>query len=223
MPYIETPRLTQARVLLAQGGASALDEAAAILTRLVEHVTAIHNVPKRVEALALLALVYAAQGRTELALDTLESALTPARPGGYVTVFVELGAPMAALLRQLAESRAALPARHPSLARYITQLRAAFPGALAVSTSTSPEPEPGPISAAPVIEPLTGREIDVLRLLARRYTYKEIAAELVITVGTVKVHVQNIYGKLDVDNRRDAVARALALGLISAGADAGLR
>jgi LuxR family maltose regulon positive regulatory protein len=68
-----------------------------------------------------------------------------------------------------------------------------------------------------VIEPLTNRELDVLELMAQRLTNKEIAAQLIISSGTVKLHAHNIYQKLDVNGRRQAVAKATALGILSSG------
>ena len=88
---------------------------------------------------------------------------------------------------------------------YLTRLRAAFPGATAATT---------PDSAGPILDPLSGREIEVLRLLAAGLASPEIAQELTISVSTVRSHMKNIYSKLDVHSRYEAVVRAQELQLL---------
>ena len=114
-----------------------------------------------------------------------------------IRVFVDLGPKMAALLHQLAAQRAA-----PG---FIARLLDAFPAA------RSPEPAP---RQAGLIEPLSERELEVLALLAQRLSNKEIARELSISPMTVKRHTVNIYQKLLVSGRREAVAKAVALGIL---------
>jgi LuxR family maltose regulon positive regulatory protein len=125
-----------------------------------------------------------------------ERALALAEPEGYVRTFVDEGAPMASLLRAAARRGIA-----PSLVR---RLQAAFDGTEAV----------GPVGR-PLVEPVSERELDVLRLLAGDLDGPDIARELVVSLATVRTHTRNIYAKLGVNNRRAAVRRAAELGLLS--------
>jgi len=131
------------------------------------------------------------------ALTFLEEALAIAEPEGFVRVFVDKGRPMAQLLREAA-------VRGPSPA-YARRLLESFP-----ITSTPSHPP-----AQPLIEPLSDRELDVLRLLVEHMTNQEIAGALFISINTVKSHLTHIYGKLGVHDRREAVDRAEELGLLT--------
>jgi len=124
---------------------------------------------------------------------------------------------MADLLRRLRQTERALP----SDARpYVDRILAAFgpeteDGQVARSrVGMGPSSPPVLIEAEGLVEPLTDRELEVLALLAQHLTYKEIAAQLVITPGTVSGHAVRIYQKLRVDNRRRAVLKAQALGIL---------
>ncbi len=122
--------------------------------------------------------------------------MTLAEPEGYVRVFADLGTPMATLLRGLA--------RQGISPAYVDRLRAALDTAEGATAA-----EPG------LIEPLSDRELDVLRLLATDLGGPDIARELVVSLHTVRTHTQHIYAKLGVNNRRAAVRRATELGLTS--------
>jgi LuxR family maltose regulon positive regulatory protein len=178
-----------ARVLIAQGK---LDEAQGLLARLLEVAETSGAIMVVIWILALQASALQAQGEVDQALAVLERALTLAEPEGYVRTFIDEGAPLAALLRTAA-SRGVAP-------DYVGQLLAAF-GEAAL---------PSPF----LIEPLSERELEVLRLLAAGLSNREIATELFLAVGTVKKHTSNIYGKLSVHKRTQAVARARELGLV---------
>jgi len=149
-----------------------------------------------IQARALQAL---AAPSSQDALVYLADALVLAEPEGYIRTFVDLGTPMAALLYQTVAQGI-----H---ANYARELLAAFDAA-----SVSPSVQP-PIRRT-LVEPLSERELEILRLLADRLTYDEIARALYLSVNTVKTHVQNIYGKLGVNRRRAATARARELGLL---------
>jgi LuxR family maltose regulon positive regulatory protein len=153
-----------------------------------------------IEVLILQALAFQAQGNTSQALIPLERALTLAEPEGYVRIFVDESAPMARLLYQAAE-RGILP-------EYTGKLLAAFPEIELSPVELRQEPKPE------LIEPLSDREIEILELIAEGLTNREIAQRLIISPGTVKVHASNIYGKLGVHNRTQAVARSRALGIL---------
>jgi LuxR family transcriptional regulator, maltose regulon positive regulatory protein len=161
-----------------------------------------HDTLRLIELLALQALAHRGQGDTEAALATLERALALAAPGGLIRTFVDLGPPLAALLVELA--------RRTERREYASRLLPAFSDDRrpVVPATSSRE------GAFPLFEPLTDREVDVLRLLAARYTNKAIAARLHISRHTVTTHTVSIYQKLQVTGRRDAARRARDLGLL---------
>jgi LuxR family transcriptional regulator, maltose regulon positive regulatory protein len=130
----------------------------------------------------------------------IEPVLTLAEPEGYIRLFLDEGVPMLNLLR-LARSRGLA-------SNYITTLLTAFGEQTAAAT-----PRSVPHSAV-LVELLSERELEVLHLLALGTSNDEIAEQLVIAVSTVKRHVSNIFGKLTVSNRTQAVVRARELGLL---------
>jgi LuxR family maltose regulon positive regulatory protein len=192
------PELTIPKVLLAVGTPGGRTMAADCLQRIHEYAESTHNVRVMIEVLALEALLHAAKDNENAALVTLEQSLALARPGGYIRLYVDLGPDMADLLRHIQN-------REP-FTEYIASILQAF----AVTSNHAARPEVNERS----IEPLTNREVEILELLAKRYSNKEIAAELVISPATVKRHTINLYEKLSVHDRRDAVREAIALGLI---------
>jgi LuxR family maltose regulon positive regulatory protein len=189
--------LTLARVMLADGQA---DEALVLLDSLLRAAEAAGRGGRVIEVLALRALARQAHGHTTRAVDDLARALELAEPEGFVRTFVDEGEPMAALLRQAA-SRGITPA-------YASTLLAVL------STSESRGPTAPTLHAQPLVEPLSGRELEVLDLLAEGLTNAEIARRLVISLPTVKSHTRNIYGKLGVHDRKQAVAQARELGIL---------
>lgn len=153
-----------------------------------------------VEIGILRALVHEAMGRRSSALADLERALTQAEPQGYVQLFLDEGESMAVLLRRVA-SLGVAPA-------YARRLLDALDRRAAVQ---EPAATPG---SPPLVEPLTEREMEVLRLMASGLSNREIAVELVLAMGTVKAHLHNIYGKLGVRGRVEAASRARELHLL---------
>jgi LuxR family maltose regulon positive regulatory protein len=188
--------LTLVRVLLAKRRSG---EAAALLARLLPPAEAAGRTGVVIEGLSLRALVLHAQGNTDGALDALASSLALAEPEGYVRVYVDSGEPMRDLLKH-ASSRGIAPS-------YATRLLEAF------GTPGPGWTEAGR-SAQPLVEPLTDRELEVLQHLAGGLSNREIAQRLFISLPTVKSHARNIYGKLGVSGRKQAVARAKALGIL---------
>jgi LuxR family maltose regulon positive regulatory protein len=195
----EVDHLTLARLLITQSNAS---EATGLLQRLLEAAEAGGRISRVIEILILQALAAQVGGDTTQAMATLEQALTLAEPEGFIRIFVDEGPPMARLLYE-ALTRGIVP-------DYVRRLLAAFPVA-------------GPEEAAPLetqalksdlIEPLSERELEVLQLIAEGLTNPEIASRLFLSVHTVKAHTHNIYGKLGVHNRTQAVTRARALGVL---------
>jgi LuxR family maltose regulon positive regulatory protein len=201
--FLELPIVTKARVLIAQGTDASLREATQLLQELLAYAESVHNTYHQIGLLALLALAYEAQRRTESALEALERSLRLAQPGGFIRTFVDLGPTMAGLLYQLAEGGIA--------PEYVRQVLAAFPEARAEG---DPAHQIRQASRAALVEPLTRRESEILLLLARHLTNQEIADSLVISPLTVKKHTINIYQKLGVNSRTQAVAQARALGIL---------
>ncbi len=204
------PQLTLARVLLAQDTTDSSDKAADLFCQLYDFVVSTHNTRFQIDVLSLKALLYDSQGDAPAALKALTESLILAEPGGFIRPFVDLGSPMADLLKRLVKQNFAV--------EYIGRILAAFKEDEKLSMKGESEPPPTHLLDAttqPLPEPLSNREIDVLVLLAQRLTNKEIAEKLFISPGTVKKHLNNIYGKLNVSNRRQAVERAVTLGIIS--------
>jgi LuxR family maltose regulon positive regulatory protein len=193
----ELGRIVLARLHLAQGQP---DEALAVLEPLLESTEALGRFGSAIEILALQALAFQAQGKAEQALAALERALSLGGPQGYVRIFVDLGEPMAELLQE-ATGREIAP-------DYAGKLLAAF------RAPAMAEAQALPTRVQELADPLTGRELEVLQLLTTGLSTTEIAEELVISVNTVRSHVKNIYDKLDVHSRYQAVECAQELGLL---------
>jgi LuxR family maltose regulon positive regulatory protein len=194
----EVEQIAVARVLLAQGKLGAALE---LLVRLLAPAEAAGRMKSAIKILALQALTFQSQGNWGQALSTLERALSLAEPEGFVRNFADEGEPMEELLRR-AQSQGIAP-------DYISRLLTAFEETVKSKTDVGQPPV-----AQPLIEPLTERELEVLRLIADGLSNREIAQELVVAVSTVKSHINHIYGKLAVRSRTQAVARAQALGLL---------
>ena len=196
----EYEHITLARVLLAQCTAERSERPIREATRLLERLLRAADEGRRtgsvIEILVLQALAAQARGDLPAALRPLERALTLAEPEGYVRTFADEGAPMASLLRAAAMQGVT--------ADYVRRL-------LAVVGTT----EDGRPVHQGVVEPLSARELDVLRLLGTDLGGPEIASELFVSLNTVRTHTKNIYAKLGVNKRRAAVRRATELGLMS--------
>jgi LuxR family transcriptional regulator, maltose regulon positive regulatory protein len=203
----EREHLVLARVLLTQDQPAT---ALALLDRLHAAAAAQDRVGSLIEIGALRALALAAAGEENAAVDALAEALTLACPQGYVRVFADEGAPMAALLARLiaAQRSGGAVAEVPlgCLARLHHALRA---------PDIVPDAGRGSVTAVPgLVDPLTGRELEVLQMLAAGRSNRAIASQLVVSLDTVKKHVSHILGKLGAANRTEAVARARELSLI---------
>lgn len=199
----EFDHLTFVRVLIARHAAGrdacALGNAGGLLRRLLPAAEAGSRAGSVIEIRTLAALIHQAEGDTPRALTALEQALTLAEPEGFLRIFVDEGEPLRRLLRHAA-------GRGLSEA-YVRRLLTAF------EAPVRPAPAPrGAASALP--QPLTPREIEILRLVAAGMRNREIATHLFLSPSTVKRHVANAYGKLDVGSRTAAVARANELELL---------
>jgi LuxR family maltose regulon positive regulatory protein len=188
-----------ARILIAE---NQIPEATSLLKRLAELAEEGGRTTSLIEILNLQALAYQAGGKTNLAMDPLKRALNIGEPHGFIRIFVDEGQAIKDLLHEALSQDIA--------ARYAALLLKAFPAAGKIQSEPhyiiSPEPA--------LIEPLSDREIEVLQLIAQGLTNPEIASRLYISLNTVKVHTRNIYGKLGVNNRTQAGARARALGIL---------
>jgi LuxR family transcriptional regulator, maltose regulon positive regulatory protein len=199
-------RITMARVLL---GEDRTDEALDSLGNLLAGARSEGRRAHEIELLVLHALALNGRGDTEEALGFLEQALSLAEPEGFVRVFVDEGLPMAALLERVI--------REPRDDGSYNGAPDVYAGRLLehIALQAADSGNGGPRSSrAPGLEPLSGREVEVLELVAAGRSNAEIAGELYLSVGTVKAHVHHIFGKLLVRNRSQAVARARELRLL---------
>jgi ATP/maltotriose-dependent transcriptional regulator MalT len=192
-PGREWEYVTLARVLIAQHRPH---EALSLLARLLQQAERQGWMGNALEIFVLQALASRARGDEAGAMERLARALSLAEPEGYIRLFVDEGEPMVALLRQ-AYARGIAP-------DYVATLLSAA-GAPALAA---------PAPARSLLEPLTERELEILRLLVAGLSNAAMAQELVITVGTVKSHISHIYGKLGVQSRSQAIARAHSLHLL---------
>ncbi|MBK9715138.1 MAG: helix-turn-helix transcriptional regulator [Kouleothrix sp.] len=198
----EFEHITLARVLLAHAtserAAHSRREVIGLLERLLQAAEAGARMGSAIETLVLLSLAHQAQGDIPAALVPLERALTLAEPEGYARVFVDEGAPLAALLGRMKDEGGRMK-------DYAVRLLAAF--------GKQEDVHPSSFIAHPLIEPLSARELDVLRLLRTDLSGPEIARELMVSLHTLRTHTNNIYTKLGINNRRAAVRRAEELDL----------
>ena len=185
--------LSRARVKLAQGEPTA---ALAALEPACRQAEVKDWADEQLQAMVLQALAHQAAGESGKAVQLLGEALALAMPGGLLRLFVDEGQPMAVLLREVAK-QGIVPA-------FVQQVLAAW-GETAVA--------PPPITQ-PLPDPLSDRELDVLKLLTTNLTGPEIARELMISLNTMRTHTKNIYSKLGVNSRRTAVSRAEELNLV---------
>ncbi len=212
--WVEVPSVTWCRALIAEGSAARLHEAEQLLREHIEATEGDHNTCHLIEVLSLLALVHEERGEAEEAGKVLERALRLAKPGDFVLSFSEPGAPMAALLARLAPSSETAAHFERTLYR-IPKDRRRTESAPRVSEPSSAPRSAALDGAAPRhADSLTNRELDVVELLADRLQDKEIASILGISPSTVKDHLKHIYQKLDVHDRRQAVRRAMELGIL---------
>ncbi|MBE9166640.1 LuxR family transcriptional regulator [Pleurocapsales cyanobacterium LEGE 06147] len=198
----ELDYLTFARVLIARGSSENpsephLNDAMRLLDRLYEFAKAGRRNARVMEVLMLQALVWFWRGERSRAISVLEEALNIPHRGDYIRLFVDEGEPMMKLLRHAASGGI-----HPN---YVSRLLAAFSWMEGETVATR----------QPLIEPLSDRELEVLHYLAMGLSNQAIAEQLFVSLPTVKWHARNIYGKLNVSNRTQAVARARELKILT--------
>jgi LuxR family maltose regulon positive regulatory protein len=198
----EFEHITLARVLIAQYKSDRVDgsihKAVGLLERLLKAAEESGRTGSMIEILVLQALAYEAQGNIPPALVSLERALTLAEPEGFIRIFVDEGPPMETLLKKM-------KLEDGRMRKYVYKLLAAF---------LDKESRPPSPSSQPLIEPLSERELEVLRFLTTELSGPEIAQELMVELSTLRSHTKNIYSKLNVSSRRAAVHKAEDLNLI---------
>ena len=206
IPFAFVPPLVLAGILLAQNTTASWQQARQLLAELSDYFTSIHYTTVQIRVLALQAVLYRLEDNEQQALAALEKSIGLAEPGGFLRLFVDLGAALKPLLVKLAQ-RGVSPA-------YLAEILAAFDTGEAL-------PDVGlrdAVAPTPTAQPsalLTNREQQVLELLARRYTDKEIAEALVISPKTVGSHVEHLGDKLGARGRRAIVEAAKDQGLLA--------
>lgn len=202
----------------------------ALAERVIAGANQCQNLLTALETLLLLSQMHEVLGDRRQSLVEAARALELAEPEGFISVFVEEGQPVADALAELLKSGlpgqvrpeyvreilAAFPAARSSTEDKRSQPAAKLPAGAGVTSGAPPVSDVPPVSGVPaLVEPLTARELEVLRLIADGDSNQAIAEKLVITVGAVKKHTGNIYSKLNVNSRTQAVSRARGLGLFS--------
>jgi LuxR family maltose regulon positive regulatory protein len=195
--HAEYYRLTLARIRLAQGRSADVEQ---LLTGRSPAMTAGSRITRQIESNMLLAAALAGQQRMPEAYKLIESSLALAEMEGYIRIFLDIGEPARELLAAYLRSPA------PGHTIHLKKVLEAFSPLKATGT-----PGSQPVG---LIEPLSGRELEVLHHIALGKTNQEIARMLIVAPGTVKAHTASIYRKLEVTNRTEAAARARQLGLL---------
>ncbi len=202
--HCDLHHINLARMLIEQDGQGRtgpyLEDALGLLARLLEAAEQAGWIHEVIKILILNSLALQALDRPDEALDDMSRALNLAEPGGYVRMFIDEGVRIRKLLMG-APSHGAMPAYSTRLLRELDNHRLPISSSAERGTST-------------LAEPLTRRELQVLRLMAAGLTSREISEELYIAISTTRTHIKNIYGKLDVHSRYKAVDRAKEYGLI---------
>jgi LuxR family maltose regulon positive regulatory protein len=189
---------TLARILLAKGK---YDQLGTVLRSLAETTGQTNHRRFKIDVLGLQALMEEAQGNEEQAIALLQQAVLLAQSGGLVRPLADLGPGLVKLLNRLDLDQEGL--------QFVGSILAALQES---GTAYVIQPD-----QQGLIEPLSDRELDVLKLFAENLSNREVGETLFISPGTVKRHAHNIYGKLAVHSRKDAVSKAIGLGLLKPG------
>jgi LuxR family maltose regulon positive regulatory protein len=229
--YIKQGRLDKARAWTAECGLSLADEVSylhefehltlarleianplvnALLARLLQAAEAQKRRGSALDILLVLALAHEAQGNRPQALAALERALALAEPEGYVRIFVDEGEPMRLLIADCRlQIEKPLRGQDHKLPGCVDKILAAFSTPAEATTQSTVTNQ-----VSEIVEALTDREHEILRLIAKGHSNTEISQRLYLALSTVKGHNLRIFAKLQVQNRTEAVARARALGYL---------
>jgi LuxR family maltose regulon positive regulatory protein len=199
-PY--EPYFTLIKIWRQQNRPQIRRQATALTTRLIDYLQSIHNTRHLVDALALQALQLVDTGDDPAALTALGEAVKLAQPSQATRAFVDLGPEMVTLL-------ARLQLTNPKAQHFVQQIVEASHPIVDVDATDN-----GDRASGELTEPLTQRELEVLSLLMQHQTDQEIARELYVSLNTVRSHTKHIYSKLNAHNRRQAVKKAIELGLV---------
>lgn len=182
-----------ARILIAQGR---FDDALELLNRLIAEDEKAGRVLNQIETLILQSLAFKKLNKEAKSLAALKKALSPAEPGGYTRVFVDEGPHMAKLLEKILDAKGKIPRTFVKKLLPVFRLRQIMK------------------SDDGLVEGLSERELEVLMFIAAGQSNKKITEELFISMSTAKTHLRNIYGKLNVHSRTEAIVKAKELGLL---------
>jgi LuxR family maltose regulon positive regulatory protein len=210
--WLEIPAVTHCRLRIAEGSPKSLEQSDITLRKLLQLNEDNHNICHIIQITLLLAMVCKKQKRVEEAMQFLKRSVELAAPGGWIRPFAELGPSLADLLKGLLDKTVAA-----DFIGKIFTARKKDEGVTPAEAGASPPPRSRMVRTSkpqPLVEPLTNRELDVLELLAQRLQTKEIAEKLFVSPETVKSHLKNIYQKLNVSNRREAVDEAKRLEIL---------
>jgi LuxR family maltose regulon positive regulatory protein len=197
----EFEQIIWTRILLYRGRANRqlqdLLDAKDLINQMLAMTNDLGLVSKTIELLVLNSLVLTEVGKKDEAVDTLEKALLLAEPGNYIRIFIDEGEPIQELLNQVTANK--------GLNDYVSRLLAAFNQDAEGNKLAAPQE---------LVEPLSERELEVLKLLSTDLSGPAIARKLMVSINTVRTHTQNIYTKLGVNKRRSAIREAKKLNLI---------
>ena len=198
--------ISRGRVLLAQGDPS---DALAVLEPLRRQMETRGWQDEQLKVMVLQAVAHHAHGEKDKAVQLLSETLALAEPGGFIRIFVDEGEPMRMAISDFRLSIEKQPRRQDNkLPGYADKLLAAF-------TQPAAKPQPKIENPTPkMLEALSQRELEVLQLVAQGLSNQEIGKRLFLALDTVKGHNRSIYGKLQVQRRTEAIARARELGLL---------
>jgi LuxR family maltose regulon positive regulatory protein len=212
----EVIHLAHLRLLLHQGrdqNHARLDDADELARRILAAAMRADRMGRVLEVLLLRAQVSHVQGDVDAACADVMQALTLGESEGYVRIFVNEGEPLRVLLGAVRRRLAQQPAEVGPSPAYVDRLLAAFPQEGWADGSGQRAASGHPVSP-PLVEALTERELEVLRLMAEGLTYDEVAQRLIVSLNTVRYHVKGLYGKLGVDKRMAAIEQARVYGLL---------
>lgn len=201
------PSLTQAKIWVSKEAPQSWERGYDLLCRLEEFSRRTHNTIILIPILALQAILLNNQGDESAALERLSEPLAAAEKRGIIRSFVDLGIPLSTLLTRMNRQDLAQP--------FIQKILEAFHTEDQGSVSEEFKPDNSiPSAVELLIDPLTKREIQTMKLMAKELSTNEIAEELFLSVATVRTHTKRIYSKLNVHSRYQAVQRARELGII---------